>query len=64
MFMHILIMSFNKFNYVHISVFFSDYVCLSMFKILWVSSVQQLGVGTRLFSMFGSCHQPFEDVTK
>ena len=37
MLMHILIMTLNKLNNVHISVFCSDNACLSLIKILWAS---------------------------
>jgi len=63
MLMHILIMAFNKLKNVHISVFCSDNVCLSLIKILWASWVQQLRVGAGLFCGVGSCHHSFEDVT-
>jgi len=62
-YMHILIMTFNKLNDVHISVFCSDNACLSLIKILWASWVQQLMVETGLFSGVGLCHHLFEDVT-
>jgi len=65
--MHIIIVAIiitsNKLNNVRDSVFCSYNACLSLIKILWASWVQQLRVGTGLFSGVGSCHHPFEDVT-